>query len=172
MVTLNRTQVYFNQILEDEELLQKVFNTNQQDYVFRHTDCPIVFTTDGINLYAMDMDEQGVCPIEKYGIEQISCCYNDYNEFLLDISKIENILDRHLYLTSWNNEISQVINENICDSLELQQEQILKQLREVNDEIDLYEEDYRPDLLDKKEELEKNLKIINKQLYNCEKNEN
>lgn len=160
-----RTQLYFDQILENEDLLLKVFNTESDKYVFRHTDCPIVFTTDGVNIYAMDMDEQGIDPIEKYGINQIECCYNNYNEFLSAINTIENVLNRHLYLSSWDDTITEMINENICSNLELEQEKLLKELQEVNDEIELYEEDYREDLLDRKKVLERKLKKINTSLY-------
>ena len=56
-------------------------------------------------------------------------------------------------------------------NLELQQENLLKELQEVNDEIELYEEDYRPDLIETKNQIKSQLKIINRQLYNCEENE-
>lgn len=50
------------------------------------------------------------------------------------------------------------------DALEKRQEEILNELREVQDELDLYEEDYRPDLEDQKESLFKELKKINKKI--------
>ena len=98
----NRTQLYFDSFINDNELINEIFNVNPDKYVFRHHDCPIVFVTDGNKLYAMDMDEQGIDPIEKYGYDQIESCYNDYNEFLNDINKIEHKLSRSLELTTWN----------------------------------------------------------------------
>ncbi len=98
----NRTQLYFDSFVNDNELINEIFNVNPDKYVFRHHDCPIVFVTDGNKLYAMDMDEQGIDPIEKYGYDQIEACYNDYNEFLNDINKIEHKLSRILELTTWN----------------------------------------------------------------------
>ena len=98
----NRTQLYFDSFVNDNELINEIFNVNPDKYVFRHHDCPIVFVTDGNKLYAMDMDEQGIDPIEKYGYEQIKSCYNDYDEFLNDINKIEHMLSRSLELTTWN----------------------------------------------------------------------
>ena len=98
----NRAQLYFDNFVNDNELINEIFNVNPDKYVFRHHDCPIVFVTDGNKLYAMDMDEQGIDPIEKYGYGQIKACYNDYDEFLNDINKIEHKLSRTLELTTWN----------------------------------------------------------------------
>lgn len=56
------------------------------------------------------------------------------------------------------------LNDLTQDALEKRQEEILNELREVQDELDLYEEDYRPDLEDQKESLIKELKKINKKL--------
>ena len=98
----NRAQLYFDNFVNDNELINEIFNVNPDKYVFRHHDCPIVFVTDGNKLYAMDMDEQGIDPIEKYGYEQIKSCYNDYDEFLNDINKIEHKLSRTLELATWN----------------------------------------------------------------------
>lgn len=98
----NRAQLYFDNFVNDNELINEIFNVNPDKYVFRHHDCPIVFVTDGNKLYAMDMDEQGIDPIEKYGYGQIKACYNDYDEFLNDINKIEHKLSRTLELVTWN----------------------------------------------------------------------
>ena len=65
----NRSQLYFDSFINDNELINEIFNVNPDKYVFRHHDCPIVFVTDGNKLYAMDMDEQGIDPIEKYGYD-------------------------------------------------------------------------------------------------------
>lgn len=50
------------------------------------------------------------------------------------------------------------------DALEKRQEELYDQLRQVKEEIDLYEEDYRPELEDQKEYLEKEIKKINKEI--------
>ena len=60
------------------------------------------------------------------------------------------------------------LDDLTIDALEKRQEEILNELREVQDEIDLYEEDYRPDLEDQKELLSKELKKINKKLNKFE----
>lgn len=102
-----RTQLYFDAFCDGTEegdvLLDKVFNKQPEAYVFRHKDCPLVFTTDGKFLYAMDMDEKDVDPIEKYGIGQIEACYNDYNEFVETIEYIQMNLNRIIPLSRWGN---------------------------------------------------------------------
>jgi hypothetical protein len=97
----NRIKLYFEDIIEDDVLLNKVFNLHPDAYVFKHEDCPLVFVTDGNNLYTMDMDEKDIDPIEKYGYSRIEACYNDYSEFTNDIRKIEDKIFRVLKITTW-----------------------------------------------------------------------
>lgn len=48
--------------------------------------------------------------------------------------------------------------------LELEQSCILDELQEVNNELELFEEDYMPDLEEQKKSLERRLKKVNKQI--------
>ena len=97
----DKTQVYLTNISDD--LVKEIFNNVNNEYVFRHTDCPIVFTTDGYFLYSEDMDELNVDPVEKYGLYNIIHVYNNFQEFLDTFKAIENLLGRELYLSDWYN---------------------------------------------------------------------
>ena len=92
-ITLTRTQLYFPDID-----IHEVFDRNPTKYVFRHTDCPYVFITDGDCLYAQDQDERGIDPVSKYGLYNIMSIYNDFTEFLDSCKHIESVLGRELFL--------------------------------------------------------------------------
>ena len=93
---------YFPEIEENVSLALAIFNEEQTQHVFRHTDCPLVFITRGDALFALDMDEIDVDPFAKYGFEQIEAVYNSYKEFTDSINKIENILGYKLSLSTWD----------------------------------------------------------------------
>lgn len=94
----NTTQLYIDEM--DVASIKEVFDSDRsEDYVFRHSDCPYVFTTDGIFIYAMDMDEKNVDPFTKYGVHNVMNIYNDFNEFLRDFKRFEEVLGRELYLS-------------------------------------------------------------------------
>jgi hypothetical protein len=97
----NKTQVYLTDI--SDELVDNIFNTGVGSYVFRHADCPIVFTTDGNFLYAEDMDALNIDPVEKYGIDTLFYTYNNFQEFLDTFKLIEEQIGRELYLSDWAN---------------------------------------------------------------------
>lgn len=56
------------------------------------------------------------------------------------------------------------IKELELEALEERQRELLEELQEVNNELDLYEEDYRPDLEDQKETLTNHLRLIKKEI--------
>jgi len=98
----DRTQIYLTDPITqkelDKSLVKEIFHDNPTNYVFRHTDCPYVFITDGQLLYAQDMDEIGVDPVAQYGIYNIVHVYNNFKEFISTFTRIEEILGRELYL--------------------------------------------------------------------------
>lgn len=82
--------------------INEVFNLRPDKYVFRHTDCPYVFITDGNHLYAQDQDEKGIDPVSKYGIYNILHIYNDFKEFIDSCKHIEEVLGRELFLVDYS----------------------------------------------------------------------
>lgn len=56
------------------------------------------------------------------------------------------------------------IKELELEALEERQRELLEELQEVNDELELYEEDYMPDLEDRKETLTNHLRLIGKEI--------
>jgi hypothetical protein len=56
------------------------------------------------------------------------------------------------------------IKELELEALEERQKELLDELQEVNNELELYEEDYRPDLEDQKETLTNHLRLIKKEI--------
>ena len=56
------------------------------------------------------------------------------------------------------------IKELELEALEERQKELLEELQEVNDELELYEEDYMPDLEDRKETLTNHLRLIGKEI--------
>lgn len=97
----DRTQIYLTDISDDT--IEEIFNGNPGKYVFRHTDCPVVFITDGSFIYSEDMDALNTDPVERYGPFNISYIYNDFNEFINIFKYIEELLGRELFLADWNN---------------------------------------------------------------------
>lgn len=93
---------YFTDIENDMVLTIIIFNEEQGQHVFRHTDCPLVFITRGDALFALDMDEIDVDPFDKYGFEQIEAVYNSYSEFLDTVTKLESTLGYKLSLSTWD----------------------------------------------------------------------
>lgn len=57
-----------------------------------------------------------------------------------------------------------VNNENSLEVLENYQDMLVISIHNVNDEISLYEEDYRPDLQEKLESLKSKLQLVNKKI--------
>ena len=57
-----------------------------------------------------------------------------------------------------------VNNENSLEVLENYQDKLVVSIHNVNEEISLYEEDYRPDLEEKLESLKSMLKLVNKKI--------
>ena len=57
-----------------------------------------------------------------------------------------------------------VNNENSLEVLENYQDKLVASIHNVNEEISLYEEDYRPDLEEKLESLKSKLKLVNKKI--------
>ena len=57
-----------------------------------------------------------------------------------------------------------VNNENSLEVLENYQDKLVVSIHNVNEEISLYEEDYRPDLEEKLESLKSKLKLVNKKI--------
>ncbi len=93
---------YFTDFENDVLLTMTIFNDEQTEHVFRHTDCPLVFITRGDAIFALDMDEIDVDPFTKYGFEQIEAVYNSYQEFLDTIIKLEKTLGYKLSLSTWD----------------------------------------------------------------------
>lgn len=56
------------------------------------------------------------------------------------------------------------IKELELEALEERQKELLDELQEVNNELELYEEDYMPDLEDRKETLTNHLRLIGKEI--------
>jgi hypothetical protein len=56
------------------------------------------------------------------------------------------------------------LKELELEALEERQKELLDELQEVNNELELYEEDYRPDLEDQKETLTNHLRLIKKEI--------
>lgn len=54
--------------------------------------------------------------------------------------------------------------ENSLEVLENYQDKLVASIHNVNEEISLYEEDYRPDLEEKLESLKSKLKLVNKKI--------
>lgn len=95
-----KIQLYLTEI--SEEKIHDIFN-GKKEYVFRHTDCPIVFTTDGNFIYAEDMDELNIDPFVKYGMDRLTYVYNDFQEFINTFKRIEDVLGRELHISDWYN---------------------------------------------------------------------
>lgn len=57
-----------------------------------------------------------------------------------------------------------VNNENSLEVLENYQDMLVASIHNVNYEISLYEEDYRPDLEEKLESLKSKLRLVNKKI--------
>lgn len=94
---------YFTDFENDALLTIIIFNEEQTEHVFRHTDCPLVFITRGNGvLFALDMDEIDVDPFAKYGFEQIEAVYSSYSDFLDTIKKLEKTLGYKLSLGTWD----------------------------------------------------------------------
>jgi hypothetical protein len=104
-----KVQVY----LEDynDHGLKKLFDKDEgYRYVFRHSDCRIVFTTDGTNIFATDMDNKNY-ELFRDGNFNLSEYYNDFNEFLDTFQWIEKLIERDLLLSNWSYTHSITINE-------------------------------------------------------------
>lgn len=96
-ISTDREQTYFPDLD-----IPEVFNLRPDKYVFRHTDCPYVFVTDGNCLYAQDQDEIGVDPVSKYGLYNIMYIYNNFQEFIDSCKLIEETLGRELFLADYS----------------------------------------------------------------------
>ncbi len=103
-----KIQVYINEC--DTTLIKEIFN-GHSNYVFRHTDCPLVFNTDGKSLYALDMDEPDVDVLSKYGIPHLMYVYNNFQEFIDEYKRVEEILGHELFVKVWDNTDSQSIRQ-------------------------------------------------------------
>lgn len=57
-----------------------------------------------------------------------------------------------------------VNNENSLEVLENYQDKLVASIHNVNEEISLYEEDYRPDLEEKLESLKSKLRLVTKKI--------
>lgn len=57
-----------------------------------------------------------------------------------------------------------VNNENSLEVLENYQDKLVGSIHNVNEEISLYEEDYRPDLQEKLESLKSKLRLVNEKI--------
>lgn len=104
----DKIQVYINECNDD--LIKTIFNGNSE-YAFRHKDCPLVFVTDGSFLYAEDIDEQGIDPLEGHDTDVLQYSYNDFNEFINEYKRIETILGHELFVSDWFNEIDTSIRQ-------------------------------------------------------------
>ncbi|MBT5492267.1 hypothetical protein HOK00_08590 [bacterium] len=111
----DREQIYLKNLETGKELskdiIYDIFNEDPTKYIFRHQDCPYVFITDGYNIFATDMDEQTIDPIQKYGLDNIIHIYNDFEEFLRTFTHIQNVLKREIYLSTKEKDKKISINE-------------------------------------------------------------
>ncbi len=117
----DKKQIYLTDITND--MINEIFNTNINEQVFRHTDCPIVFTTDGYFIYSEDMDELNIDPVNKYGIDNIINVYNNFQEFIDTFKNIEDVIGHELFLSDWYNNLDMSIRQLELEYKKIQNEQ-------------------------------------------------